>query len=207
MRLYQNWNYNAFSVELLARYYDVTKDKTYLDSAIHKCRLGGVLPGQMDNGRFVDPHNAKQVYHIILMKSMMTLYDVLPEGDDFKNELGQAIYSGMTNLINEINDNGMTSINAVTVIVMNAGGMEEYANIYDMGLDKDKEKDKDEGLSHIDNVTIDKSLRLITDVLFESSDYGTVKFKPIDTEILPIIELYRHYLEPNMNGSSYQGSI
>ena len=67
-----NWNYNAFSVWFLARLARATGDATTLAAAVRRCRLG-MLPGQMENGRWLDPHNAKLVYHAILGRALVAL--------------------------------------------------------------------------------------------------------------------------------------
>ncbi len=85
--LVPNWNYNAFSVWLLARVYSVTSERKYLDSAWQKARLG-VLPGQMTEGRspgrwpgrWTDQHNAKRSYHWIIVRALNALLAVLPKG-------------------------------------------------------------------------------------------------------------------------------
>lgn len=71
-----NWNYNSFSVWQLAALYDATKERKYLDSALEKA-LVGVLPGLMDTGRWVDPHNARQAYHFIMVRALNELLRVL----------------------------------------------------------------------------------------------------------------------------------
>lgn len=60
-----NFNYNAFSVSLLAR-------AGMHDEALHKWRVG-VAPGQARNGRWVDAHNARTVYHVILLRALADL--------------------------------------------------------------------------------------------------------------------------------------
>lgn len=67
-----NWNYNSFSVWFLAHLALVTRDRAWLDEAARRNRFG-VLPGQMDNGRWFDPHNAKLVYHAILCRALVEL--------------------------------------------------------------------------------------------------------------------------------------
>jgi hypothetical protein len=56
-----NWNYNSFSVHLLAKAYDVTQEPEYRDAALKKALLG-VIPGQLIDGpragRWMDAHNA-----------------------------------------------------------------------------------------------------------------------------------------------------
>jgi len=68
-----NWNYNCFSGYLLARLYRVTGEPRYLDEAkrIFTC---GVMPGQMDNGRWFDQHNARIQYHSVMLRSLIEFH-------------------------------------------------------------------------------------------------------------------------------------
>jgi hypothetical protein len=74
--LVPNWNYNSFSVRLLARAYLVTGNKSFLDSATQKALLG-VIPGQLtqgeNKGRWGDAHNARPTYHYIMLDSLVEL--------------------------------------------------------------------------------------------------------------------------------------
>ena len=72
-----NWNYNSFSVWQLAKLYEVSKEKKYLDGAIVIAKLG-VLPGQMESGRWSDQHNAKRVYHWIMVRGLVALLRAMP---------------------------------------------------------------------------------------------------------------------------------
>lgn len=72
-----NFNYNAFSVTLLARAFRASNDAVYLDAAIKKFRVG-VAPGQVANGRWIDPHNARTVYHHIILRGLNDLAEALP---------------------------------------------------------------------------------------------------------------------------------
>jgi hypothetical protein len=76
-----NWNYNAFSVHLLAKAHAVTQDPHYLESALQKARLG-VIPGQLTHGphagRWMDAHNARPAYHYIMMGALAQLAAGLP---------------------------------------------------------------------------------------------------------------------------------
>lgn len=74
--LVTNWNYNAFSARLLARLYLVTRESRYLDAARHKFELG-VLPGQTETGRWLDPHNARTQYHSILTTALADYVEAL----------------------------------------------------------------------------------------------------------------------------------
>lgn len=87
-----NWNYNAFSVWQLAKLADVTGEQRYLDAAVRIARLG-VLPGLMDSGRWSDQHNAKAVYHWIMVRGLVELLRVLPQDD-----VNAAVIRGRTRL-------------------------------------------------------------------------------------------------------------
>ncbi|MFO0820520.1 MAG: hypothetical protein U1A77_21415 [Pirellulales bacterium] len=79
-----NWNYNSFSVYLLADAYGCTGDKKYLESAKKKTRLG-ILPGQLTEGprkgRWADAHNARPPYHYIMVRALAALATVMPKDD------------------------------------------------------------------------------------------------------------------------------
>ncbi len=79
-----NWNYNSFTVYLLAEAYRITGDSKYLDSAKNKALLG-VLPGQLTEGprrgRWADPHNARPAYHYIMIRGLAALAAVMPQDD------------------------------------------------------------------------------------------------------------------------------
>ncbi|MEI8379537.1 MAG: hypothetical protein WCJ09_05380 [Planctomycetota bacterium] len=79
-----NWNYNSFSVFLLAEVYRITGDKKYLESAKKKTRLG-LLPGQLTegprSGRWADAHNARPAYHYIMVRGLAALAAAMPKDD------------------------------------------------------------------------------------------------------------------------------
>ena len=93
-----NWNYNSFSVFLLARIFAVTHETKYLDAAIHKARLG-VIPGQLPDGphagRWVDPHNARPAYHYIMMRALAQLAAVMPPEHAARPEIVGALMLGL----------------------------------------------------------------------------------------------------------------
>jgi len=72
-----NFNYNAFSVSLLAHAFRASGEAKYLDGALTKFRVG-VAPGQAPNGRWLDPHNARTVYHLIILRALGDLTAALP---------------------------------------------------------------------------------------------------------------------------------
>lgn len=79
-----NWNYNSFLVFFLARAYDVIGDARYLEGAKNLARLG-LYPGQLQEGqyagRWVDPHNARLVYHYLIIRGLGELVAVMPADD------------------------------------------------------------------------------------------------------------------------------
>lgn len=83
-RVVPNWNYNSFSVFLLAEAYRLTGDSKYLASAKKKALLG-VMPGQLlegpRRGRWADPHNARPPYHYIMIRGLAALAAVMPQDD------------------------------------------------------------------------------------------------------------------------------
>jgi hypothetical protein len=93
-----NWNYNSFSVYLLAHAYAATNRPAYLAAAVRKARLG-VIPGQMTDGpragRWADPHNAKPVYHYIMLRALAQLAAVLPLSDPARPEVLRALGLGL----------------------------------------------------------------------------------------------------------------
>ncbi len=96
--LVRNWNYNSFSVHLLAKAFAVTGERHYLEAATRKA-LVGVLPGQLTDGphagRWLDAHNARPAYHYIMMTALAELAGVLPEEHPARPEIVAALRLGL----------------------------------------------------------------------------------------------------------------
>jgi hypothetical protein len=105
--LVSNWNYNAFSVGLLARLFIATGESKYLDSAVLKADVG-VLPGQMSSGRWFDAHNACAVYHNILLRELLELFHALPAEHAFRPVLLDALTRGLNQAADETLAHGFT---------------------------------------------------------------------------------------------------
>ncbi len=105
--LVTNWNYNAFSVGLLARLAHATGEEKYLAAAIAKADAG-VLPGQMPGGRWFDAHNACAVYHNILLRELLELFRALPAGHAFRPTLLDALRRGLDQAAAETLAHGYT---------------------------------------------------------------------------------------------------
>jgi len=109
-RCVPNFNYNAFSAGLLAHAYQATGDARYLAGAIRKTELG-VLPGQAPNGRWLDPHNARTVYHLIILRALHDLWSALPaERQHERVEVGQAAQKAVGALLDEFAQAGATTV-------------------------------------------------------------------------------------------------
>ena len=97
----QNFNYNGYSGNLLARLYRVTGEKKYLDAAKEKF-IYGVMPGQMENGRWFDQHNASIQYHALMMRQLIEFYLALQKAKDPLDEkVKKSILVGLDNVAEE----------------------------------------------------------------------------------------------------------
>jgi len=96
--LVPNWNYNSFSVWLLAKAHAVTPNPAHLAAAKKKALLG-VIPGQLTSGphagRWADPHNARPAYHYIMLRALAQLAAVLPPTDPDRAEILRALARGL----------------------------------------------------------------------------------------------------------------
>ena len=105
--LVTNWNYNAFSVGLLARLHRATGEAKYLEAAVEKAEVG-VLPGQMPAGRWFDAHNASAVYHNILLRDLTELFAALPADHRLRATLRDALGRGLDQAAGETLAKGFT---------------------------------------------------------------------------------------------------
>jgi len=104
-----NFNYNSFSGYLLARLYRATGNLTYLKAAEDIFDYA-VLPGQMENGRWFDPHNARIQYHSVMMRALIEYYLALQVAESKKAaKVKLAIVKGLNNLAMEITTFGISN--------------------------------------------------------------------------------------------------
>jgi hypothetical protein len=104
-RCVPNFNYNAFSVGLLAHASRVAHDNRYLAGALRKFRVG-VAPGQVENGRWVDAHNARTVYHLIILRALHDLWVAQTAG---REEVAAVATKAVTALLDEYAAAGITT--------------------------------------------------------------------------------------------------
>lgn len=103
-----NFNYNAFSVSLLAHAFKATGETRYLEGALKKFRVG-VAPGQAPNGRWMDPHNARTVYHVIILRALGDLATALPvEREAERTEVAAVTLPALKALLDEFDAMGLT---------------------------------------------------------------------------------------------------
>lgn len=115
-----NFNYNGFSGELLARLYRVTGERAYLTQAVEKLKYG-VLPGQMENGRWFDQHNAAIQYHSIIQSQLIELYLAFKQaGDPYADEVKRRLALGLDNLAGQINTYGAVRGKAQEMLCLDA---------------------------------------------------------------------------------------
>jgi len=108
-RCVPNFNYNAFSVGLLAHASRMTRDDRYLSGALQKLRLG-VAPGQVENGRWIDAHNARTVYHLIILRALHDLWEALPSAQTAaRDEVARVATKAVAALLDEYAAAGITA--------------------------------------------------------------------------------------------------
>ncbi len=100
-----NFNYNAFSVSLLAQAARITGEAKYREAAMQKLRVG-VAPGQAPNGRWLDPHNARTVYHVIILRALGDLAGIA--ASDARVEVDAIARPAIKALLDEFDAMGIT---------------------------------------------------------------------------------------------------
>jgi hypothetical protein len=110
-----NWNYNSFSVYLLATAYRVTHESKFIEAAKEKARLG-VLPGRLHDGphkgRWTDQHNARPAYHYIMVRGLTALFAVLPGNDPDRELIAASIRAAMQARNDEFTSKGIMNVDS-----------------------------------------------------------------------------------------------
>jgi hypothetical protein len=117
--LSHNWNYNAFSVWQLAKLYEITKDEKYRKRA-HEIALLGVLPGQLDSGGWSDQHNARSVYHWIIVRGLVELLRVMPPDSAETTFLRERTRIAIQSRVNDILAHGGSNSESALVATVDA---------------------------------------------------------------------------------------
>lgn len=121
-----NWNYNSFAVLLLSRLYRATGQERFLHGAREFAELG-VIPGQLPNGRWVDPHNARIQYHSVMLIGLIE-YELALEaaGLPRAQRVGEAVRLGLDNLAAQINCHGPSNAHEALALEALALGTMRY---------------------------------------------------------------------------------
>jgi hypothetical protein len=116
-QLVPNWNYNSFSVNLLAKSFAMTADSRFLEAALQKALLG-VIPGQLTDGpragRWMDPHNARPAYHYIMIRGLAQLASVIPTDHPDMAAIKNALRLGLSSRNQEIVAKGVMNKDKAT---------------------------------------------------------------------------------------------
>lgn len=116
-----NWNYNSFSVHLLATAYRITREPKYLKAAKEKARLG-LIPGQLRDGphrgRWADRHNARPAYHYIMIRGLLSLFSVLPIEDRDREPIASSIRAAMQARNIEFTSQGIANVDSALEAIL-----------------------------------------------------------------------------------------
>jgi hypothetical protein len=93
-----NYNYNTFASLGLTRAYQLSNDTSYLNRAIKILRYS-VFPGQVQNGRWVDSHNANSRYHSIIIQNIVPTIQLIPESNRYKSDLEFMTFLAVKNMV------------------------------------------------------------------------------------------------------------
>ena len=105
LKLNSNYNYNTFVSLGLTRAFQLTNDTVYLNRALFNVRYG-VFPGQIENGRWMDGHNANSRYHNLIIYNLFPTINLIPETYINKSEIELMQVKAVENLINYNNNCG-----------------------------------------------------------------------------------------------------
>jgi hypothetical protein len=108
----RNFNYTAFSLRLLAEAFRATKNRKYLDAAIEKWEIG-LAPAQLESGRWIDAHNARTAYHLMILRGILDLAAVIPaqyDRPEVLEELKKSAALATRSLIDEFDRLGVTNV-------------------------------------------------------------------------------------------------
>ncbi|MBI2258441.1 MAG: T9SS type A sorting domain-containing protein [Flavobacteriia bacterium] len=93
-----NYNYNTFVSLGLTRAYQLSNDTSYLNRAIVNLRYA-VFPGQIENGRWVDGHNANSRYHSIIIQNIIPTIQIIPLTNSYKSVLENMTHKAVKNML------------------------------------------------------------------------------------------------------------
>jgi hypothetical protein len=96
-----NFTGNAASIGLVARSYLDTVEDPHLVGLIHKLDFG-LLPGQIENGRWVDPQSATTTNHLVIFRALLDAWEAIPpDRRDIRKDLKHSIDLALESLLEE----------------------------------------------------------------------------------------------------------
>jgi hypothetical protein len=99
LRMNTNYNYNTFQAYGLAFGYAVNPTRVDWTMNADSILRYSVLPGQISNGRWMDGHNARSVYHSIIIHNVSATLMYAPLSNQWQDTLTQMLCSSVRNLI------------------------------------------------------------------------------------------------------------
>jgi hypothetical protein len=96
-----NFVANAASAGLLARAYLDARQDRHLAGLARKL-TSGLLPGQVENGRWIDPSSATTPSHLTILRALHDSWEAIPaDREDLRRDLKKSIDRAMTSLLVE----------------------------------------------------------------------------------------------------------
>lgn len=93
------FHYSAATISLLCEAFRATGDRKYLDQARQKYQFG-VGPGQLPVGRWANPLSARSAAHLVLIRAVHDLEEVLPAGKE-RDDLADGCRRAVKSLLDE----------------------------------------------------------------------------------------------------------
>lgn len=99
LRMNTNYNYNTFQTYGLAFGYALAPGNTQWTMHADSILRYSVLPGQLPNGRWMDGHNARSVYHSIIIHNVSATLLYAPASNQWQDTLSQLLCSSLRNFL------------------------------------------------------------------------------------------------------------
>lgn len=104
LRMNTNYNYNTFQAYGLAFGYALAPSRADWTMNADSLLRYSVLPGQIPNGRWMDGHNARSVYHSIIIHNVSPILLYAPASNQWKDTLSLMLCSALRNFLSYENN-------------------------------------------------------------------------------------------------------
>ena len=95
-----NSNYNTFCAYGLIKGFELMPETDYINRAVDNLRFS-VLPLQISNGRWADGHNARSIYHNIIITNSVPVVQQMSDDDPYKDTLEMMMQLAVRNLVEQ----------------------------------------------------------------------------------------------------------